>query len=443
MGHLGLPQVIKTSTLPCTYMYVVILFIAPICALRLARVQNARALCALAPSICKVAFLLPTGFITGIRDVITNMIRSGNEQLLLSVIRCLFEAEDLSLCQFVATQLGGNLYLRITLSPLDCLSVGYFLSCVCATTSGEFRVNLENCSIDDHCCKLLTRGLSRCPSPNTTTNGQLHIHLGRNEIHEEGTHHISQVLRNSGVRQLSLNSCPGIGESGLKSIAEALITNTSLVKLNVYGCSVKITEENGPVLREMLQKNSTLEDLHLYRNPQLYDTGAAFIAEGLKQNSSLRVLDLGDCGIGDQGVRLLGDALVVTHSLKELKLRGNAITGVGGAAVLGEMLQRNSTVEVLGLSRNPQLSDAGVFFIAEGLKQNSSLRVLALGACSISDEGVRSLGDALVVNDSLKELNLQSNPVEWPTTWDRIVTFEKTVNAVRRGNGTPLIYIKF
>ncbi len=82
----------------------------------------------------KVTFLLPTRFIpTGIRDVITNMIRSGSRRLLLSVIRSLFEADDPSLCQFVATQLSGELLLAYTtLSPLDCLSVGLLpVLCLC------------------------------------------------------------------------------------------------------------------------------------------------------------------------------------------------------------------------------------------------------------------------------------------------------------------------
>ncbi len=66
------------------------------------------------------------------------------------------------------------------------------------------------------------------------------------------------------------------------------------------------------------------------------------------------------------------------------------------------MLQRNSTPEVLNLSVSPQLSDTGVAFIAGGLKLNSSLRVLKMGHCDVGDEGARSLGDALVVNCSLK-----------------------------------------
>ncbi len=272
----------------------------------------------------KVAFLLPTRLIpTGIRDVITNMIRSGDEQILLSVIRCLFEADDLSLGQFVASQLSGKLDLGYTtLSPLDCLSVGYFLSCVCATTS-QFTVDLIGCSIDDRCCKFLMRGLSRCPTPNTTVTCQLSMDLYGNSIHKDGAHYIAQVLRNSSILwklELSHNS---IGGSGLQSIAYALITNSSLVELRLRNYSLEITKENGPVLREMLQGNSTLEVLDLSFNPNVSDTGAFFIAQGLKQNSSLRVLGLRSCNISNEGAKSLGEALMKNHSLQELVLEYN------------------------------------------------------------------------------------------------------------------------
>ncbi len=232
----------------------------------------------------KVAFLLPTRFIpTGIRDVITNVIRNGDTQLLVSVIRCLFEADDLSLCQFVASQLNCKLYLNgTTLSPLECLSVGYFLSCVCVITSRDFTVGLWGCSIDDHCCKFLMRGLSRCPTLTTTETGQLSMDLGHNSIHAEGAHYMAQVLR-----------------------------------------------------------NNTLEFLDLSGNPEVSDAGAFCIAQGLKQNSSLLRLDLYSCGIGDEGVKSLGEALVENDSLKVLQLWHNDDISESGILVLTKCLKVN------------------------------------------------------------------------------------------------------
>ncbi len=168
---------------------------------------------------------------------------------------------------------------------------------------------------------------------------------------EEGAHYIAQVLRNSSiVRGLKLSGC-SIGESGLKSITDALITNSSLVSLSLYDdCSLKITEESGPVLRDMLQRNSTLEELYLHRNDQVSDTGAFFIAEGLKQNSSLRELVLRGCGIGDEGVKSLGGALVENDSLKELHLWDNDGITERGVSALTECLKTNSGLVKLLLS---------------------------------------------------------------------------------------------
>lgn len=61
--------------------------------------------------------------------------------------------------------------------------------------------------------------------------------------------------------------------------------------------AVNITEENGPVLTEMIQRNSTLEVLSLACNDQVSDTGAFFVVEGLKHKSFLRELYFDGCGI--------------------------------------------------------------------------------------------------------------------------------------------------
>ena len=75
------------------------------------------------------------------------------QPLLLSLLNCLFEAQDSSLCQLVVKELNLQLNLNgISLNPADCLSVGYFL-----THCEGFEVNLSFCSIGDDECKTLFR----------------------------------------------------------------------------------------------------------------------------------------------------------------------------------------------------------------------------------------------------------------------------------------------
>ena len=76
-----------------------------------------------------------------------------SQPLLLSLLHCLFEAQDKTLCQLVAKELEGELSLEnISLNPADCLSVGYFL-----THCTQFVVYLSGCSIGVDGCKALFR----------------------------------------------------------------------------------------------------------------------------------------------------------------------------------------------------------------------------------------------------------------------------------------------
>ena len=52
-----------------------------------------------------------------------------NVALLLSLLHCLYEAQDSSLCELVADQLESKLNLRTTtLSLVECFSLQYFLT---------------------------------------------------------------------------------------------------------------------------------------------------------------------------------------------------------------------------------------------------------------------------------------------------------------------------
>ena len=75
------------------------------------------------------------------------------QPLLLSLLHCLFEAQNSTLCQSVVKESDLKLNLfGISLSPADCLSVGYFL-----THCKDFEVRLPYCSIGDDECRILFR----------------------------------------------------------------------------------------------------------------------------------------------------------------------------------------------------------------------------------------------------------------------------------------------
>jgi adenylate kinase family enzyme len=63
----------------------------------------------------------------GIHQVIAITVDAGSKPLLVSLFRCLYEAQDPSLCSYVAERLKYQLSLEdMFLSPLDCLSISFF-----------------------------------------------------------------------------------------------------------------------------------------------------------------------------------------------------------------------------------------------------------------------------------------------------------------------------
>ena len=99
---------------------------------------------------------------SGISEVVSQVAKkcsvdepsTEDRTLLVSLMHCLFEAQDSSLCLLVARELKQKLTLdRIRLNPTDCYYLGYFL-----TFCKGFEVSLCNCSIsDDHCKSLFKK----------------------------------------------------------------------------------------------------------------------------------------------------------------------------------------------------------------------------------------------------------------------------------------------
>ena len=139
----------------------------------------------------------------GVLDLVRKIIRKGNKPLIVSLLHCLAEAEDTSLCQFVQEQLWKKLDLRDTsLTPVDCLALGYFISTISLTTTTdkELTVDLRNCSLGDVGIKNLMHSIfTRHANPHSTVNTHFKIDLDYNDIHEEGASHIADMMNNASI----------------------------------------------------------------------------------------------------------------------------------------------------------------------------------------------------------------------------------------------------
>ena len=251
----------------------------------------------------------------GIRDVVGRMVEDDSKTRLVSLLHCLYEAQDPSLCLYVAKQLKYKLYLdRTSLSPLDCLSLSFFLFSVVSSDCKEVDVSLWDCHIDDLGVNCLTKYLSS----NIDHGGKLALFLNDNSIHEEGASYIAKMLcSNNIVEHLYLWSNP-IGDTGASFISNAVRETTSLKTLNMCKCG--ITSQGAEELSRALAQNSSLEKLDIGGNDGVGDGGIKHIAEALEHNKQLKELWIGRCGVTDKGAAYLASALSVNSTLKVLRM---------------------------------------------------------------------------------------------------------------------------
>ncbi len=395
----------------------------------------------------------------GIRDVVTSIVQSQDKTHLLNLLHCLYESQNSSLCSFVASQLNGGLDLRkCTLSPLDCLSVGYFLSCVCQTTEGEFKVNLNTSSLKNYSVGFLVKELSKCNCPSSCVEGAaahvalpgcLALDLRSNKIKGGGVRCLSQLISHSSVIKLDLSDNRiQKDEDGLKYLLQGLRTNTSNVKVKLAGCSLRVTEDNGPLLEDMFRENTTLKVLNFHNNPDLLTSGLDYLGKGLCCCVGLVELSLSGCGVTGKEAKSLAKALMENNTVKSLDL-SYSMLGNDGIFHISSSLKVNSTLQNLNLTNcslfamdikvlvdsllsntsllrlvlsHNLISDSGAAHIADLLKQNAriahvreltekyaGLTEVRLAKCNITDRGAQSLAAAFREHNSLEVLDLKSN----------------------------------
>ena len=121
---------------------------------------------------------------------------------------------------------------------------------------------------------------------------------------------------------------------------------------------------------------------------------AAELAEGLKANRTVTDLNLHGGGIVDAGVSAVGVALQCPgHVVAKVTLSSNGI-GDAGVSALAKALVVNSTIRHLDLMHNG-IGARGAGELAEALSHNTTLTSLALSGNRIGPEGAGRLGEYL------------------------------------------------
>ncbi len=157
---------------------------------------------------------------------------------------------------------------------------------------------------------------------------------------------------------------------------------------------------------EALANDTRVTSLWLKRNP-LKAAGMVPIAELLRSNTTLEVLDLVNCGLLDAGLETVLGALMgpgANKTLRHLYLGTNGISE-HSAPLLARFLAEDCALESFFLSCN-RLGDDGVEAIARGLAANRTIQRVSLASNCIGPRGAAALAAALAEHPSITLLDL-------------------------------------
>ena len=384
---------------------------------------------------------------------------------ILSIFHCLYEAQNPSLCVSVAQQFQHGLNLRgTTLTPSDCFSLGFFLSCVCKMAAGtaEFTVHLAHCSVGDQGCKYLVSGLHKCLNKDGAVNTLLTMNMSNNNLSYHGISHLSSLLQIGCVKHLDLSnelfsfykSYKNNNHVSIQgSFAEQLRENITLKRLYLRNC--KITPSSAESLAEALATNKHMEILDISFNEVCIDgfqhlTHALRVNQGLKKlnmnrsrftvdsveslavalaaNKHLKELDIGNNALCDGGIKHLEHALKVNEGLKKLDLSQCCLTAKG-AKSLAEALSTNRHLEELNINYNAMCDD-GIQHLAQALQVNQCLKVLYMRDCGMTDMGLKHLATSLIHNTSLTTLVLEK--IDLRTSLNTILMVPFLIRCLKR-----------
>ena len=328
---------------------------------------------------------------------------TDRRRLVLALLNCIYEAQKPIICKLVNPPLHpawigmGITGLKISLCYLgldavDCLSIGYFIhkKCVVSKHLTTVSFDLRNCYIGDTEIEILIKHIRQVPSSGPGVD----FDLGDNTITNRAIKSISETLiQTSALHSINLTGClhPAVTDinCALKYLIEGVSRNTSLVTLDIWDCSLGPAHAYHLALLAAVCNTRTLGLSNNIRR------AIPFIAEAIKHNKAVRLLDLGNCHISGRELLVLGEALQQNDTLTELHIENNPFSANALTLFLKQFIGTNSrlrTVVTFHSLSDEQRQTVNIINILRFYQSAPPLKVTAMAAAySRGMEEARSL----------------------------------------------------
>ncbi|KFP24256.1 Centrosomal protein of 78 kDa, partial [Colius striatus] len=241
-----------------------------------------------------------------------------------------------------------------------------------------------------------------------------------------------------------------LGESGVERY------KTYFRRRNPAIRSKDLTGQLCKAVKGCLSISDVLKNLEL-QGLLLRERDLILLTKGLAAASSLESVSLAHCPIGDGGLETICQSVKNSDTLRFVNFTGCNLTWRGAEHIANvlkhQAMKRHSEAwaeslryrtpdldYMTGLRRitfncNMLVGDRGANAIADCLGENLWLKALDLQQCGISNEGARSLLEALQTNTTLVVLDIRKNPLI-----DRVMMKDIIGRVLMNGNSTNSEY---
>lgn len=202
-----------------------------------------------------------------------------------------------------------------------------------------------------------------------------------------------------------------INLQGAKSIADFM----AKCKMGEYKPKIQtwylagndLNDEGIGLIAEQLADDSVCNALWLKRNP-LKSGGVKHIADMIRLNKHMKILDLHNVGMLDEGAEYLFEALKYNETLRHLYVDANGLTESSAIYISSYfeylVAYGKKGITSLWLDIN-RLDDEGIIILAKSLRNYTHLKRLVVGSNRITHVGIKVLLDALVEHTKLISLD--------------------------------------
>ncbi|XP_063774857.1 leucine-rich repeat-containing protein 73 isoform X2 [Pseudophryne corroboree] len=208
---------------------------------------------------------------------------------------------------------------------------------------------------------------------------------------------VCEGLAEGTVRLLSLRGCL-LSDKDFARLCHGVSQSPSLVQLNL-NLGVVSSATRVQQLAQGLQSNRSLQSLFLHGNP-LTDTGLSLLTPALAVHPSLVSLDLGDCLLGDEGIRLICGLLPPD----------GAKPGDHIASMLAVCVASSRTLEVLDLEGTGLSNQSAQILLDMVQNYPTPLKSLVLSENKISMDLQQQIADLLSEGEDEEDSEGQKPP---------------------------------